>query len=69
MAFLLGASLIGFSDERFAILGGFGIYIAIAGFVTLVLFTGMIALFISAHDRLTDIARLMRERNDAASLD
>lgn len=64
LAFLLGGSIFGFTQGWWAVLGAAGAYFAVASFVLLVLFTGMIALMISAHDRLTDIALFMAERNE-----
>ena len=65
LSFLLGASMAGLDGTLFgAALGGLGIYVAIAGFIALVLYVGLIALLISGHDRLSEIADLMRERND-----
>ena len=64
LAFILGASLIGFSDQRLAVFGGLGVYGAIAGFILLVLYVGIVALLISGHDRLSEIAVLLAERND-----
>lgn len=64
LAFVLGGSLFGFTQGWWAVLGAAGTYFAVASFVILVLFTGMIALMISAHDRLNDIALLMAERNE-----
>lgn len=64
LAFVLGGSLFGLTQGWWAILGVLGSYFAIVGFIMLVMFTGMIALLISAHDRLSQIAVLMAERND-----
>lgn len=64
LAFVLGASLFGFTEGWWAILGAAGVYAAVVSFIMLVLFTGMIALLISAHDRLHDISTLLAERNE-----
>lgn len=64
LAFFIGASLIGLGTTNFAGLGGAGILLAIAGFVLLVLFTGMVALLISVHDRFCDIVAIMKRRNE-----
>lgn len=66
LAFLLGASIAGIDGTGLgAAFGAGGIFLAILGFVVLVLYTGLIALLISGHDRLGEIADLMRERNDS----
>lgn len=64
LAFVLGAALIGFSDERSAILGSLGVYGSVAAFVFVVLYIGIVALLISGHDRLSEIAGLLAERNE-----
>ncbi|HVM21938.1 MAG TPA: hypothetical protein VM308_01365 [Sphingomicrobium sp.] len=64
LAFILGASLIGFSDDRLALFGGLGVYAAVVGFIVLVLYVGVVALLISGHDRLSEIAALLAERNE-----
>lgn len=64
LAFLAGASLFGFTQGWWAVLGAIGVYAAVVGFVMLVLFTGMVALLISAHDRLNEMVALMAERNE-----
>jgi hypothetical protein len=65
LALLLGASIAGLDGTPFnTTFGGLGIFVAILAFVVLVLYTGLIALLISGHDRLGEIADLMRERNE-----
>lgn len=66
LAFLIGASLFGFSQGVWAGLGVVGVGLAIAGFVLLVLITGTTALLISAHDRLCEISASIAERNQLA---
>lgn len=51
-------------SPNFAGVGGIGLVIGIAGFVLLVLYTGMIALLISAHDRFCDVVAIMDRRNE-----
>ena len=72
LALLLGVSLFGLvaaTDEPvFALLGGAGIYIALAAFIALVLYSGMVALLISGHDRLCEISLILRERNELLRL-
>jgi len=70
LTFLLGAYLAGVGDTEFgAPLGGLGVFVAIVAFVALVLYVGMVALLISGHDRLSEIAELMRERNELLGAD
>jgi len=65
LAFVVGGSLVGFSfGEGGAALSGMSIVIGIAAFVVLVLYVGIVALLISGHDRLCEIARILDERND-----
>ncbi len=64
LAFILGLAMSGLSDMKYAGFGVLGIYGAVAGFLTLLLLTGIAALLISAHDRLSDMTVLMSERND-----
>lgn len=64
LAFILGASVMGLRTANFAGLGGVGLLVAIAAFVLLVLYTGMVALLISVHDRFCDIVAIMSRRNE-----
>src|SRR6185312_4739958 len=64
LSFIVGASVVGVRAPGFASIGGMGLLIAIAAFVLLVLYTGMVALLISAHDRVCDIAAIMERRNE-----
>lgn len=64
LAFILGLALSGLSDKTYAMFGAIGIFGAIVAFILLLLMTGISALLISAHDRLSDMSSLMRERND-----
>ena len=69
LAFILGLAMSGMTDMKYAGFGVIGIYGAVAGFVMLLLMTGIAALLISAHDRISDMASLMRERNEILRLD
>jgi len=65
LAFLLGGSLVGFTfGETGAGLSSFAIFGGIAAFIVLVLYIGIVALLISGHDRLCDIAKILDERNE-----
>ena len=64
LSFILGASVIGLGTPNFAGVGGIGLLVGFAAFVLLVLYTGMVALLISAHDRLCDIVGIMARRNE-----
>ena len=63
-AFLIGASVMGMSDITTSVFGGIGIVLSVFGFVSLVLVTGVVAMLISAHDRLCDLVAVMEERNE-----
>lgn len=69
LAFFIGGSLVGFT---FGNIGGalslVSILTGVAIFVVLVLYVGMVALLISGHDRVCEIARLMDERNELLRL-
>lgn len=65
LAFIVGGSLFGFTfGEAGAQFGVLMVVGGLAAFVVLVLYIGMVALLISGHDRLCDIARILDERND-----
>jgi hypothetical protein len=69
-SFLFGASFGGFFGDGWTpALGGVGLLAAIIGFIVLVLYTGLVALLISGHDRMAEIASLLRERNDMLYLE
>lgn len=63
-AFIIGASVMGMTNVTTTVFGGVGIFFAVVGFISLVLVTGVVAMLISAHDRLCDVVAIMEERND-----
>lgn len=66
-AFVLGLSLAGFGGSAAArLFGGIGIFWALIAFTTLVLFTGVAAILVSAHDRLCEMVEALQERNALA---
>ena len=67
LAFVLGLSLSGVAGGTAAkLLGSIGVFWALVAFTALVLFTGIAAILVSAHDRLCEVVEALEERNAIA---
>ena len=65
LAFVIGAAFLTlFAGDMASLFGMTTILISVGAFVALVLYAGVVALLISGHDRLCEIAALLGERND-----
>lgn len=67
LAFAFGMALSGLGAGPAAtVFGGLGIYLALILFLALLLMSGASAILVSGHDRLSEIADALRERNAMA---